>query len=174
MKEYIIYTKYMKANIEYMGGIKVGDWEGLKKYLNSALNRCGCELDMDRRDEIELFLIEKFWLADKNIPTQVGKKKDPAVKWALREKLQDACFQSCIISTVKDDSGEEVDIFEIVGKEESRYAEIEKWHDIAVTIGAEPARALLFLLYESHNEKKQKQKQQEIEWEWKCRQGVLF
>lgn len=155
------------------GGIKVNDFQGLQRYIEKSLRRCECDLDPDRIAEIELFLIEKFWLAGKNIPTVVirGKKiEDPAVKWALREKLKDIHFQNHTVSVQAED-GEEVDIFEIVGEIDGKYREIEQWHDICRTIGAEPARAMLFSLYDAeYDEEKEAAEEQRQKWE----QGVLF
>lgn len=144
--------------------ITINDFERLRKYVSSALIRCGCELDKDRRDEIELFLIEKYWLIGKAIPTRVGKKKDPAIKWALREKLRDASFQNHTVSAVVNEDGEEVDIFEIVGENEQRYTEIEQWHDICAVVGAAPARALFLSLsdYDADAEKEQQCKVEQM------------
>lgn len=128
------------------GGIKKGDWEGLKRYIKAALKRCECELDRDRVDEIELFLVEKYWLKNKNIPTRKG-KKDPAVKWALREKLRDICFQNHTISNLTNKQGEKVDIFEVVAKNDDKYREIERLHDLCKIVGSKTAKALLFSLY---------------------------
>lgn len=156
------------------GGIKVNDFQGLQRYIEKSLRRCECDLDPDRIAEVELFLLEKFWLAGKNIPTVVirGKKtKDPAVKWALREKLKDAGFQNHTISSIQGEDGEEVDIFECIGENEQRYTEIEQWHDICRTVGPEPAKAMLFGLYDAeYDEEKEAAEEQRQKWE----QGVLF
>ncbi|MEJ5226839.1 hypothetical protein [Thermodesulfovibrio sp.] len=152
-----------------MGGIKINDFQGLQRYLNAALRRCNCELDEDRKSEIELFLIEKFWLQGKTIPARVGKKRDPAVRWALRKKLKDAGFQNHTISSIQGEDGEEVDIFEVIGESDNRYTEIEQWHDIAVTVGPGPAKAMLFGLYEEQED----QKEEQVREKWE-RQGVLW
>lgn len=162
----------LQSNVKIGGGIQIGDFQGLRAYLNAALKRCGCELDPDRRDEIEEFLFQEYWLKEKPIPTKIVIKgreiKDPAVKWALREKLKDIHFQAQTqtISSICNEDGEEVDIFECIGEIDARYIEIEQWHDICATIGAEPARALLFSLYDSTEDKEQERQK----WE----QGVLF
>ncbi|MDI1471529.1 hypothetical protein QI155_03195 [Thermodesulfovibrio sp. 1176] len=152
--------------------IKVNNFQGLKKYLNAALRRCECSLDDDRKSEIELFLIEKFWLQGKNIPTQAGKKKDVGVKWALRTKLRDIGFKNHTISSICNEDGEEVDIFECIGENEQRYTEIEQWHDICRTVGPEPAKAMLFGLYEEQEEQEKETSEEKEKWE--SRQGVLF
>lgn len=151
--------------------IKVNNFQGLKKYLNAALRRCECSLDDDRKSEIELFLIEKFWLAGKNIPTTARGKRDVGVKWALREKLRDVHFQNHTVSSVTNEDGEETDVFEIVGENDGRYQEIEQWHDICAVVGVEPARAMLFGLYDAeYDEEKEAAEEQRQKWE----QGVLF
>lgn len=158
------------------GGIRIGNFEGLRKYVIKALQRCGSKLEESRIIEIENFIMDKFWLQGKNIPTRVGKKKDPAVRWALREKLKDVHFQNHTVSTIQNEDGEEVDIFELLGENDGRYEEIEQWHDICRTVGPQPARALLFGLYDSlEQENEQADEEEEREKEkWKSRQGVLF
>lgn len=166
----------MKGNMKYIGGIKVRDWKGLQRYLNAALKRCECSLDDDRKSEIEEFLLQEYWLKGKPIPTKIvvrGKTiQDPAVRWALREKLRDIHFQNHTVSTVQNDDGEEIDVFECIGEKDNRYKEIEQWHDICCTIGAEPAKALLFGLYEAETEEKEAAEKERQKWE--SRQGVLF
>lgn len=165
----MIYTIYMREICNRIGGIKVRDWKGLRAYLATALRRCGCELDQDRKDEVELFLIERYWLKCKPIPTKIvirGRKiEDPAVRWALRTKLRDASFQNHTISSLINEKNEEVDIFEIVGKEDDRYTEIEQWISVCQKIGFGSARVLLFSLYNA--EFKQEEKQ-ENEWKQKA------
>lgn len=157
-------------------GVKVGDWDGLRNYLSAALRRCDCELDDDRKSEIELFLIEKYWCGGKPIPTKIVKKnkkiKDPAIKWALREKLKDIHFQNHTVSTIQNDDGEEVDIYELIGENDGRFKEIEHWISMCQAVGPEPARSLLFGLYEAETEEKEAAEKERQKWE--SRQGVLF
>lgn len=156
------------------GGIKVNDFQGLQEYISKSLIRCKSNLDPDRRDEIEEFLFREYWRKGKPIPTKIVIKgreiRDPAVKWALRKKLKDAGFRNRKVSTVKNEDGEEIDVFECIGENDRRYTEVEQWHDICRTVGVEPARAILFGLYEEQSEEKDEQEREDLE----SRQGVLW